>query len=278
MTIGLPGSGKDFWYKQIMEKENPGIYKRINKDDLRTLLDLGKWSNENEKFIIKARDNLIELALQDGWSVICTDTNLAEKHQIALSDLAKKHGVEFMIQDFRNIPLDECIKRDQKRSNYVGEKVIRQMYNQFLKPKPIIVQQVEGAKRAIVCDIDGTLALFGDANPYDRDFDKDVINDSVRYVLEGNDQFNEIIFVSGRSDKFRKVTEEWLSRYGFGDYPLFMRKDGDSRKDVIIKSEIYNKHIKDKYNVLFVLDDRDQVVEFWRSQGLTCLQVAEGNF
>jgi len=50
------------------------------------------------------------------------------------------------------------------------------------------------------------------------------------------------------------------------------------RKDVIIKQEIYEEHIKDKYDVLFVMDDRNQVVEFWRSIGLTCFQVAEGNF
>ena len=57
-----------------------------------------------------------------------------------------------------------------------------------------------------------------------------------------------------------------------------MRKNGDFRKDFIIKKEIYEKFIKPKYEVLFVLEDRDQAVKMWREEGLTCLQVAPGNF
>ena len=61
-------------------------------------------------------------------------------------------------------------------------------------------------------------------------------------------------------------------------YQLFMRKTDDFRKDAIVKEEIYQGEIEGKYNVLCVLDDRNQVVEFWRSKGLSCFQVAEGNF
>ena len=57
-----------------------------------------------------------------------------------------------------------------------------------------------------------------------------------------------------------------------------MRKTGDNRKDAIVKREIYETHIKDKYQVDYVLYDRNQVVEMWRSLGLTCLQVADGDF
>lgn len=57
-----------------------------------------------------------------------------------------------------------------------------------------------------------------------------------------------------------------------------MRPENDYRKDTIIKREIYEKEILNKFNVLFVLDDRDCVVEQWRDMGLTCLQVAEGDF
>jgi hypothetical protein len=57
-----------------------------------------------------------------------------------------------------------------------------------------------------------------------------------------------------------------------------MRQTDDNRKDSIIKEEIYDAHIRGKYNVLFVLDDRDQVVQMWRSLGLTVLQCNEGDF
>ena len=57
-----------------------------------------------------------------------------------------------------------------------------------------------------------------------------------------------------------------------------MRKEGDFRRDSIVKQEIYEQHIKDKYVVEFVLDDRDLVVSKWRELGLKCLQVQPGAF
>lgn len=58
---------------------------------------------------------------------------------------------------------------------------------------------------------------------------------------------------------------------------LLMRPKKDNRKDSVIKKELFDK-IKDKYNIQYVFDDRDQVVEMWRELGLTCLKVADGNF
>lgn len=57
-----------------------------------------------------------------------------------------------------------------------------------------------------------------------------------------------------------------------------MRQTGDLKKDGIIKQEIYEQYIKDKYNVKFILDDRNQVVEMFRSLGLTVFQVGEEIF
>ncbi len=57
-----------------------------------------------------------------------------------------------------------------------------------------------------------------------------------------------------------------------------MRQEGDTRKDVLVKQEIYEREIKGRYNVLFVLDDRQQVVDGWRALGLTVFQVAPGDF
>ena len=46
-----------------------------------------------------------------------------------------------------------------------------------------------------------------------------------------------------------------------------------------IKKEIVDEHIKGKYFVKFVLDDRDQVVDMWRKEmGYACLQVNYGDF
>lgn len=58
---------------------------------------------------------------------------------------------------------------------------------------------------------------------------------------------------------------------------LYMRPEGDKRKDSIIKYEILQNLIKENF-IAYVLDDRNQVVKMWREAGLRCLQVQEGNF
>ena len=59
---------------------------------------------------------------------------------------------------------------------------------------------------------------------------------------------------------------------------LHMRRAGDARKDSVVKRELFDAHVRDRYNVRRVYDDRNQVVDMWRSLGLACLAVAEGNF
>jgi hypothetical protein len=137
-------------------------------------------------------------------------------------------------------------------------------------------------KPAWLVDIDGTMTL----GPHQRGpFEWDKV---------GNDQPNgpvmrlvralyydgyEIVFVSGRSEECRGRTENWLWQYFLHrKFEIFMRSAGDYRKDAIIKQEIFDAHIRDNYWVQGVLDDRQQVVDMWREMGLTCLQVAPGDF
>lgn len=278
LTKGLPASGKTTWAREQQAKD-PNIV-LVNKDELRAMLHSGVHSKGREAFVLQVRDSIVVAAIEQGHNVIVHDTNLHPKHYERIRDIAADYtDVETSIEDFTHISLEECIARDQKRANYVGEKVIRQMYNQYLKPKPPIRPFTPGLPLAIICDIDGTLALFGDANPYDRDFLKDEVNMPVATILEQTKRFNvAVLLVSGRMDKFRQQTEQWLLDRGVRYDHLFMRKTDDIRKDYIVKSEIYEAEIKGKYNIEFVLDDRDQVVSLWRSLGLACLQVAEGAF
>jgi hypothetical protein len=87
-----------------------------------------------------------------------------------------------------------------------------------------------------------------------------------------------VIIVSGRDDTFKDITLKWLTDNGVFVNEIHMRQAGDKREDSIIKQELFEAHIKDKYNVVFVLDDRNRVVDMWRRNGLKCLQVAEGDF
>ncbi len=133
-----------------------------------------------------------------------------------------------------------------------------------------------------ICDIDGTAAKMVDRSPYD--YTKvltDVPNDPMRTILYALHKFGYgIIYVSGRpgTEQCHRDTKAWLVRHSFPRGELFMRGADDRRPDNIVKQEIYDTLIKPKYTVLAVFDDRDRVVKQWRSNGLMCLQVAEGDF
>ena len=288
MFKGLPGSGKDTVAKDLM-KQFPGAYKRVNKDDLREMLDLGKWSGGNEKFVLKIRDLIIKEALKDGKHVLCTDTNLHPKHEIRLKEIAKEYDADFKIIDLTGISIETCIKRDLKREKSVGEKVIRDMYNKYLKSEKEVIYPFNPALNdCIICDLDGTLAKFGNKNPYERDFENDELNLSVWYTIysivnrrniEETDKGKlYLIILSGRSSKFKDVTIKWLKEKGIVYDFLHMREEGDVRKDCIIKKEMFDKYIRNTYNPILIFDDRNQTVDLWRSLGLTCFQVNDGDF
>ena len=136
--------------------------------------------------------------------------------------------------------------------------------------------------KAIICDLDGTLSI----NDHGRSFfeaddcDKDSLNHPVALVLKWASLDNiKIIYLSGREDKYQEPTKRFLSNHNLSDNNvLIMRDTGDNRADHIIKWEIYQKYIEPNYDIQFILDDRNQVVDMWRSEGLTCFQVAPGDF
>ena len=278
LTKGLPGSGKSTWAKKLIS-ENPNTYKRVNKDDLRAMLDNSIWSKDSEKFIIKVRDMLIISALQEGKHVIVDDTNLHPKHEQQIRDLVKNIGVKDIkveIQDFTHVPLEICLQRDLKRSSPVGEKVIKGMYKQFLAETEVYVENRELPK-AIIVDIDGTLAKMEGRSPFEwNKVKEDLCNDVVKGLV--NAYPNTVIIFSRRDGVCRQDTIDWLKDNQIKYSDLFMREAGNVEKDSIIKRRLFEQNIRGKYFIEYVLDDRNQVVEMWRNMGLICLQVADGDF
>ena len=278
---GLPASGKTTYVKKVID-ENPGIYKRINKDDLRAMLDNSKWSKDNEKFVLSLQSEIILMALGDGKHVIIDDTNLHTRHQERIFQLVKGMGVDVLIDStFLDVSIEECIKRDLARPNSVGSKVIKDMHEKFLAvPKKPLAQDKQ-LPAAIICDIDGTLAhMNGNRGPYEWDkvcrdsIDRPIADILKTYQYDGA----RIILLSGRDGVCQKDTEAWLKFYNVKYDELYMRLPGDSRKDSVVKEEMFNEYVAKYFNVLFVLDDRQQMVDKWRSMGLKCLQVAKGDF
>lgn len=278
MLKGLPGSGKSTWAKNFLA-QNPK-WVRVNKDSLRDMM--GGYSQQKEKLVLALRNSFISNAFERGLSVVVDDTNFAPAHEETLRHIAELFKVDFEIQFF-DVPVKECIANDLKRQNSVGEKVIRRMWSQYLAPKVEKPAYDPNLPDAIICDLDGTLAIHNGRSPYDTDkCDTDEFNEVVYNLLAAKhfESGHEIIFVSGREDTYKEKTVVWLRRRFSKSYTdlIYMRPAGDKREDSIVKQELYETYIKGKYNVEFVLDDRNRVVEMWRRNGLTCLQVAEGDF
>ncbi|MEX1103135.1 MAG: AAA family ATPase, partial [Dehalococcoidia bacterium] len=126
---GLPASGKSTWARDQV-RQFPGRYKRINKDDLRDMLDDGEWSEANEKFIVRARDRLIIAALDAGKDVIVDDTNLNPEHERAIRKLVDGRA-DVEVRTF-DVSVEEAIRRDHERARSVGEQVIRDMHRRWL--------------------------------------------------------------------------------------------------------------------------------------------------
>ena len=282
---GLPGSGKSTYAKALLA-QFPDAYKRINRDELRLMLDNGIKNNGNEKFVKKMRDVLLMEALRAGKNVLIDDTNLSDKNLVRIKQLAqqfeKESGKKVEIQ-VRNhdTPLETCIERDQKREKPVGEQVIRQMYRQFYVGDDRYLPQDEKLPKALLCDLDGTLALMQNRNPFDASTcENDVLNPPIANLLKNYHQLGfSILLLSGREDSYEIQTRNWLAKYEIPFQHLWMRKAKDPRKDSMVKKEFYETHIKPNYFVEFVLDDRNQVVDLWRDElRLPCLQVYYGNF
>jgi predicted kinase len=271
---GLPASGKTTWTHQQKNVT------RVNRDDIRQLLHNSIWTKQNEKETRHTRNILIEDALQRGRHVISDDTNLQPSTVKELQALAAKHNATIEYKTFFDITIEECIERDSKRPNPVGEKVIREMSKLLPTKTPQYVPDVSEPK-AIIVDIDGTLAHMDDRRgPFDwGKVGLDRVDENVKSVLKLMWNNNtEIIIMSGRDSVCREDTVKWLDDNYVTFDQLLMRSENDTRKDSVVKSELFWRHVAPNYNVQFVLDDRNQVVDFWRSIGLVCWQVAPGDF
>jgi len=146
-------------------------------------------------------------------------------------------------------------------------------------------------QKAIIVDIDGTLALLGDRSPYDTkhvglyppnqpiiDLVKLLqfsIQNAATFIITGREKLE---FENWNVASVEKQTRYWLWTHNIRFNHLYMRELGDHRKDFVIKKEIYDQKIKQNYNVLYVIEDRRQVIDMWRSEGLTVLDVAGNDF
>lgn len=275
MLKGLIGSGKSFWAKSEQTKD-PSIV-RVNKDELREMLHNGVWNKKNEDQVIRVEIAIIEEALSQGRTVIVDNTHGHPSHKERLDKIAKKFSTVVDVKEF-NTPLSVCIERDSKREKPIGKSAIIKMYNQFFrkdsKPLDPIVYS-DNLPYGVIVDIDGSLATMRNRGPFEWEkVGNDLPNTSVIALVQAlYDVGHRIVVFSGRDSSCRLQTTEWLKEHSIPYHELHMRLEGSMDKDSIIKQELFNEHIKDKMNVIGVIDDRKQVKRMWVELGLTVFDV-----
>jgi predicted kinase len=305
LTVGIPACGKSTWAKEEIRKDPEGT-SRVNRDDLRNMMSNYTFTDSNEKLVTGVRDFAITHALKRGRNVIVDETNLNPRNWGDMCKLVKNLNIDCMIMEKPfYIELEEALERDSKRagSGNVGEEIVKKFWkksggkqHKHYKPKVEVFYKNQGAcvdlsqtiiqdeslPKAIICDLDGTLALMGKRSPYDAS-NCDEVDLPNKPVIETVKMFYDsgyrIFFCSGREDKDEAPSRRFIAAHLPGiHFELFMRKTGDQRKDSIVKDEIFNENFKDKYYIMLLLDDRNQVVEHYREMGLTVFQVAPGDF
>ena len=143
--------------------------------------------------------------------------------------------------------------------------------------------------RVIISDLDGTISdpshrlylyrlrKYDQFNKAGKD-DRPVEN--VCNVLRNLSEV-DIVIITARDESCRAMTLEWLK---LNDVPcdlLLMRPSKDNRSDFVLKKNIFDIQFLNSYEfnlVWFVLEDRQQCVDMWRGEGLTCFQVAQWVF
>ena len=152
-------------------------------------------------------------------------------------------------------------------------------------------------KDLVIFDLDGTLANI-DARrklsikdngkmDWDKFFDPanidlDLPNDPVIQMAQLlKDSGKTIIIFSGRSKATKDATRNWLKRNNVPFDVLKMRPTGHPwafMPDDKLKQTWLDDLIPDRNRIMCIFDDRDKVVKMWRDNGLTCFQVADGDF
>lgn len=275
LTVGVSASGKTVWAKQYAERTKAII---SNRDDLRfSLTGTNGWGEYKfnkavEGIITKLQYETIKQAAASGKDIVIADTNLNALTRSTISETCIHYGYDVEIKAFP-ITLEEAWKRDGLRPNGVGRDVIYKQWQQWLEfIERARYKPNESLPKAIIFDIDGTLAHMGDnRGPFEwHRVGEDVIDPIVQQMYwDFQKRGYKMVILSGRDGVCKESTYQWLIDNGITLWDQFIMRDaGDTRKDTIIKEEIFWRDVAPYYNVQVVVDDRPCVCRMWRDVGI----------
>ena len=297
---GPPACGKSAKAQELLKQYGTDKAVIVCRDSIREACG-EYWVPEREDYISDLENSAVDRALVRGLIPIIDATNLNKKTTNKWIKMAEGHDAEIEWIEVV-VPYQEALKRDSNpdRKRPVGKKVLRNFYTkyypQLIAPMSDERKMLEftGKKKAIIVDIDGTVALRNNRSPFDYEkVGEDIVDHRMAHLLNnliGETEY-DVFFVTGREaiGKCYADTALWLSdniheEHWFNrgvcesNWTLYMREEGDHRSDEIVKKEIYETKIKPWYDVVAVFDDRDRVVKMWREEGLLCLQPYYGDF
>lgn len=300
LTCGIPASGKSFWSKEEVRKDPEGTA-RINRDDLRNMINGYVFSDSNEKLITKIRNDILIATLKSGRNAIVDETNLHRRNFDDVCKIVKTLNIDCMVMEKSfYCDLQTALDRNSKREGTarIPDDVVEKFWkksggkqHQFYKARvetfykrdkcadrfiePMI--QDENNPKCAIFDLDGTLCNLSHRNPYDPstcDKDKPIqhVVDLCRLLFENG---YKIFFFSGRDDTYKELTSTWLDVYFGYPYELHMREAGNREDDASLKSRLFSTYIKDKYNCKLWVDDRLRVCRFVHEAGLPLFRVGD---
>ena len=295
ITRGLPASGKSTFAKEIVRMEPDWV--RVNRDAIRWAQGFFPIGNsEQEEFATVIEEAMVVGAIKAGKSVIIDATHLNPALIHKWFKIAKAHSVRKVRVVSFEAPLKDLVWRDSQREKIVGADVIHKLakrwkigedgklpkapaYSAALEPDLTPAAEWDDLlPTAWIVDMDGTLANHkGIRSPYDTSrYEFDTVHEGVANLVINLQETMYVIGVSGRDEKIRKVTEDWwLAKARIKADEFYFRPEGDTRPDDVVKAEIYEKHIRGRYNIAGVLDDRGRVLRMWRAKGLTTFAVGD---
>lgn len=311
LLVGPPGSGKSSYCNQLKDfvrvsqddqgkKGHMEVFNQALVEGKDIIVDRMNFSKEQRnRFLLPAKKAgyTTEIIVHHVPRDICFDRMMEREGHPTINGAAAWKGVgtgtrseELNNQILENVKiekarqansaLDTFFSKYERVSDLEADTVVRLGWNN---------PEIKCKTKAIGIDLDGTMCNIDHRLHYVKgekkrwgDFFREIPNDTVnewcRQLVWAMQEDHQIVYCSGRPDNTRRDSEDWLRRHGVGADFLYMRQRNDFRQDDIVKEIILEFELKPRYDILMVVDDRQQVVNMWRKHGITCLQCAPGDF